>query len=334
MYILCSISGITYQTTLFNKVSLSSREHYHPIFSAPLKILKSLTEQYSADITTFSDQETYLLFLALLNSTDLIDYQIPAKLIPVKTISAITSCFPSLLEILPVIYATPNRAKVFASYSITTETCTLEDIPNLIKTWKDNSSEYIDGYKSVSLSERIATRQTVLEPFIKNTTLDPAKYATHLAEWAALAGQFPDFAILNPITHTSTTCSYYWKQLIKACCNEEKIFSLPTSDLQELLEHCEENISAGSIYANKLFQVLRTGQDHQKNYLGLGDINISEVGFVILSPETSIEDANKAALIASAPQKLPLESEYPNRLAYLQAKAKWDMAARNKLASN
>jgi len=82
-----------------------------------------------------------------------------------------------------------------------------------------------------------------------------------------------------------------------------------------------------------LFQLLRDGLQRKKNFLNLGDIDIgnpSATTFRILDADASIEDANKLALIDSAPTELPIESNYPTKLAYLRAKMKYDMAIKYK----
>ncbi len=48
--------------------------------------------------------------------------------------------------------------------------------------------------------------------------------------------------------------------------------------------------------------------------------------FRILNGDESVEDAAKLALIDSAPKTKPIESNYPNKLAFLKAKMNWNLA--------
>jgi hypothetical protein len=117
----------------------------------------------------------------------------------------------------------------------------------------------------------------------------------------------------------------YWKLIISRCANENQVFSIPRNDLVELLEHCEENISIGSIFSNALFKVLRHALDRQKNYLGLGDLDLSSGSYKILNPSDSVESANLHAMIQSAPKSKPTPEQYPTKMEYMKAKLRWDL---------
>ena len=152
-----------------------------------------------------------------------------------------------------------------------------------------------------------------------------------LASWASEAGQFPQFHMRSPVTGVDTTCSEYWKLIITKCYSSESILAIPEHDLQELLDHCEENIEAGSIFSFHLFSTLREGRDRQKNFLGIDfSMNLSSAnpGFRILSPDTDMEDAAIQLLIDTAPKELPLRKDYPTAFAFLKAKIKFDTASK------
>jgi hypothetical protein len=120
----------------------------------------------------------------------------------------------------------------------------------------------------------------------------------------------------------------YWKQIIRKCINKDSIFKIPLIDLEDLIEHCEINIPHGSIYAHTLMELLRAGRDRNKNFLGLGDwdLSSSSISYRIISEEDSVETANFSAILMSAPTTEPRLQEYPSRFAWLKAKVKWDMA--------
>ena len=96
---------------------------------------------------------------------------------------------------------------------------------------------------------------------------------------------------------------------------------IPSKDVQELLEHCEEYIDAGSIYAHHLFKILKEGMKKQQGFLGLGDFTFS-----IISEDTSAEQANRIAIIQNAPTEAPRRIDYPSQFAYLKAKLAFEMA--------
>ena len=97
------------------------------------------------------------------------------------------------------------------------------------------------------------------------------------------------------------------------------------ADIDELLEHCETNISVGSIQSHLLFKILRDTKEKKKNFLGLGDVDITKSTYVILTSEDSTESANLSAMIQAAPTEEPLRESYPTKFAYMKAKMRWDL---------
>jgi len=75
MQILCAYSSITFTVEHFPG-TLSSRESYHPVFDMPQKRLLSNLGKWSSGGLTPTD--SYLMFLAVLRSTDLVDFRVPA----------------------------------------------------------------------------------------------------------------------------------------------------------------------------------------------------------------------------------------------------------------
>ena len=120
----------------------------------------------------------------------------------------------------------------------------------------------------------------------------------------------------------------YWKDIIKRCVKAESIFAIPQKDIQELIEHCEDNLIHGSIYSESLLRHIRGGKDKQNNFLGYDLSKPSETSFVLLEESNNREDAAKLLLIKSAPSTMPREQDYPTRFKYLQAKLAYEMASK------
>jgi hypothetical protein len=75
---------------------------------------------------------------------------------------------------------------------------------------------------------------------------------------------------------------------------------------------------------------LRKGAEMQKNYLGLGDIDLSRSSITqyrILKPSESAEDANIQNMIDTAPKNEPQRKDYPDLISYIKAKARWNIAS-------
>lgn len=328
MKILCAYSGIEFSCEHF-PASLYSRETSHPIFNIPQKKLLSYMGKW-ATLNALTPTDSYLLFLALLKSTDLVDFRVPVERTE-QTNSIIATNMEALAKTVSRLNTVYTPSVVFPRYVISPDTRTLANIHFWIENWNDTYQDFLDGYRSTHESQKLIQREHALERMIKNPHKPISSIAPQLAEWAALAGSFPVFLIKSPFTGMNISCSDYWKIIISKCANEESIFSIRRKDIEELLEHCEEFIPVGSIFSNALFKTLRHALERQRNFLGLGDLDIGRtISYKILEETDSIESANIQAMIASAPDHCPDPKEYPNKLLYLKAKMRWEMAQRYK----
>lgn len=328
--ILCALSGIEYKCEHM-AVYLSSRESHHPIFDIPTSRLLQLTPRWLQGEQ--SHTENYLLYLALFNSTGMLDFRVPA-IICADTPSIIAQNMDRLAAIVERIHSS-GEDKIrnilhLPSFVISTDTRDLTSSPDWITLWNNCYADYADRYRSSTALERLTHKETILERYIKDMTKDISQYARLLADWAYDAGKFEQLAgyeIINEHGKTEVMASY-WKRIIIACAKSEAIWAINQDDLQDLIEHCEVHIYHGSIYSHTLMSLLRTGAERKRNFLDLGDIDVGSngVSFRILDADASVEDANKLALIDSAPVNKPVESNYPNKLAYIKAKLNYQMA--------
>jgi hypothetical protein len=330
--ILCSLSGLEFNCDHFN-IYLGAREYSHPIFHINSERLIELTPKWLDQSLT--PTESYLLYLSLFKSTGLMDFRVPAQFTP-EIMPIIAQNMHHLVAMVEkILDATDARKQEILhlpTFVVTPDTKTFTDSPEWIKIWNSNYKEYLDSYKTATLAQKINQKESILERHIKDKTKDISLYAHQLASWAAMAGRFPTFVAdledINLFKGQNVTLSQYWQHIIKSCAKTESIWDIPDSDLQELIEHCEENIDHGSIYAHTLMALLRAGIARKKDFFSLGDFNIGAAGttFRILDASASIEDANKLAAIDSAPIEEPRERDYPNKLAFIKAKLNYKMA--------
>lgn len=321
--VLCSISGVQFSCD-YLPISLSSREYSHPIFHTPQKKLLGLYQKYRHG--ELESIDSYLLFLAFLNSTDLIEWRVPAKITP-KTSQIIANNMDDLVFAVTKMNCIKNPSVHFSHIAISPDTCTLDNVHYWIASWIDTYEEFTSGYAKAKYNASLHELEEKLEYLIKDANRNEVKFATRLAEWADKAGAFPTFTILyqsHPIK-----LSEYWKLIIRKCTNQESIFQIPSKDLDELIDHCEDNIDAGSIYGHALFKILKEGRERQHSFLGLGPVSFS-----IISSSSSTEEENKAAIIASAPTDEPKRIDYPSTFQYLKAKLAWDMAQNQQSQGN
>ena len=329
--ILCSKSGLQFTCSYFN-LDFSKKEISHPIFSASRKQLSALTKEWADG--NLPAAESYLLYVALFNSTNRVDFR-TSTTFTADTLSLVNSNMEELTKICEIIWETGeervNSVFHLPYFVITSDTADLSSSGDWIAIWKQCYKDYQDSYISSTLASKIAAKEDSLEKHIKDKTKDISSYASSLALWASLAGNFPDEdggEDLVKIVGKRMTLSEYWKSIIISCARGDTIFKYPIEDVEELIGECEEFIPQGSIYAFTLMTLLREGRDKLNSFFNLGDIDLGrngDVGFRILNADSSVEDANKLALIAAAPSSEPVLSQYPNKLAFLKAKMNWKL---------
>ena len=166
---------------------------------------------------------------------------------------------------------------------------------------------------------------------IRNPHNKPTDYISQVASWAAMAGAFPTFNLEHPKTKKTITLADYWVELIKNSVHPLKVWDIPEKDLKELREHCWEKIEPGTLFSKALFSAIEQAVESQKNWKGLGDINVA-TNFKILSQSESsatVEVKNLTAIAAAAPDKEPKREDYIKNIDYLRAKLAWQQAAKS-----
>jgi hypothetical protein len=324
MKIQCGLSNVEFTCEHF-PASLFSRECYHPIFHLPQKKLLGFLHKWGGGELTSTD--SYLLFLAILNSSELVQFRVPVFRNE-KTDSIVALNMETLAKAVIKLNTVATPSFNFPSFAITVETRFLENIPHWIQAWEDAYKDFLDGYKSAHENQKLIKREAALERLIKNPYKAIHSYAGQIAEWAALAGDFPTYLVLSPFNGVKVPMAEYWKAIIiKAASPDGNIFQIPRVDLEDLIEHCECNVPIGNIFAHSLFKIIRGCRDKQKDFLGLDNSYITPMsgtgGFEILSPE----HAQIKIMIDSAPAEKPVRSAYPKLIDWLRAEARWNMKA-------
>lgn len=307
--ILCAYSGIMFTCEHF-PITLTAREATHPIFQVQQKKLLSFLAKWSGHELTPTD--SYLLFLSLLSSSDHVEFRVPVVR-HLQTDSIVANNMESLARTVIKLNSVTNPHVVFPRFAVTPDTKKLDNIHHWIEAWDQAYRDFLDGYKDVGTSQKLVRREAALERLIKNPFKEVQTYASALADWAEDAS--PDW----PRDKTGI----YWKEIITKCTTSVGIYSIPMKHIEELLEHCELDIPAGTIFSHKLKDVLRTALKKQKEFLGIGPTT-----FQIIDEDDTVEVANLSAIIQKAPSEEPKISEYPTKLAYLKAQLAWKLAQR------
>ena len=338
--ITCAYSSVVFQCEHM-PISLSSREITHPIFSVPKKKLISLAGQWAAG--KLSPTESYLLYLALLDSTTLIQWRSPAAFTS-HTLQIVASNMESLLHIIGKVDVIHHPSFALPQFAISHDTADLSNSYFWIQAWMQNYNDWMEGFREArlreELKEKLDRRESSLEKLINDSLRDPKRFARLIANWAEVAADFPTFSTLHPFKKSggkplSQDCHEYWKEIIEACADDDQIWRYPEKDIQELLLHCEENTQLGSKQSHHLFRILREGiKKNAGGALGLGDLSELEgrktTRFTVLSDESDVYTANLSAARESAPETKPLPHAYAKKFDYIKALLNWEQAQKRK----
>lgn len=324
----CCKSGVVFSVEHMPITLHASNPIEHPLFSTDQKRLISLAGNWAAQ--TLSETESYLLYLSLLNSTGLIQWRAPAQH-TARTASVIASNMESLLHIIGKINLIHHPAFVLPSFVISNDTAELVNSSHWIQAWIQNYHEWYDSKISAAqreeIKDKLDSREEALQRLIKSAT-PPERYAGLLADWAAVAGQFPTDTTPHFKSGKPIAISDYWKVIIRSAHDDDRIWEFPRGDIVELIEHCEDKIQHGNIYAHTLMKHLRDGLKKYDDYCGFGDWSIAgkPTTFTIMSSDSTTMDTNMVALITTAPTEEPKKSQYKTNFEWFKAYTKWKVS--------
>lgn len=308
MKVYCQYSGIEYDVTGFGGTKLT---YVHPIFAADPQWLLSRLGSWAAQ--KFTPEESKLLFLSLLHSTDLVEFRATAH----PENSTVQLNMESLAKIVAWMIGVSRRELVLPKFVVQQDNRRLQNVRYWIENWWEARKNYEDGYAKYLLDRKLADKEQALERLIRNSQRTSEDYAGLLATWALQASDAPK------------GIGEYWRELFLL--KGLKVYNARTVDLQELVEHMEENLEHGSIFAAATMKHLRTLLKKNQaglNYgLGITDDDLAEISsspFTIV--EGSVEEHNISVISASAPVEQPQPGKFASRVQYLRAKAAWDLA--------
>lgn len=327
--LLCSYSGLVIP---FKYMGLTPSSHLstpftHPIFSLEQKYLLSYVPKFFNG--ELSKEESYLLFLSLLNSTSLIKWNNPA-IYHEGTFSIVSKSMERLARVIGKINIIKHPAFQCPKISINKDTATLENADAWVASWDNAIESFLDGNRKQELLERISRREAALSKLILSPEKSIREYAGILARWADDAVVFP--RLILQIEGRAIRCNEYWQDIIIRCANG-KLRGIPKNDIIECYDYCMENIetNAGSIYSHTLFKLLLAGIENKTGDIGLSGDRLKKAMFKIIDEDVaeSVEDANISIIKSYAPDEEPKREDYDSALDYLKAKTAWKERAKS-----
>ena len=309
---ICAKSGIEFSIQYF-PYHFNEGELHHPVFDLTYE---QLTSEYLLNkwvSREFTETDTKLYFLALLHSSNLIQWNTYAR----PTLAVCELNMEPLLDILSWQNTIQHPRLSMPHMAITQDTATLDNVRNWIAAWNAARADFESGYKELSRNQLMLRKEDTLQRLIKEQQKELSQYAGILADWAVLSADFPTFT--TTVNGAQLPLSEYWKQILITCSKTPThIWRLDIDDMTELLNHLEENLEHGSIYAHATMKLIREGIATHNNYLG----------FSIVNHSSDVERANLQILADNAPTARPALHEYPNKIQYLKAKIAYEQAQR------
>jgi len=309
----CSISGLEFKTDHLS-FSVCSQELAHPVFYLTQRQLEPLYVRYCNE-ESFPTKDAYLLFLAFLNSTGLVEWRTPAGFYE-ETEAIVANNFQFLVTTIQRMNTIRTPSVQFAKVSVSNESRYLKNVAYWITSWEETCDDYFAGGKREASKRELHEMEARLDYIIKDANRKETTLAANIAAWANKAASFPK----TPIRVGSEIMpkGKFWESIIRKCVNEESVFCVENSDLQELLDYCMENLELGSLYTYNLVQIIKRGMGAKEDLLGMGDFE-----YQILDQE-SVEQANLAVIIGNAGEREPSRKSFPSTFAYIKAKMAWD----------
>lgn len=322
MKLYCQYSGINF-TLPHLKTARVSTLTVHPVFHMNRAQLYHLYDDWQEGLIDHPNDRR-LLFLAILNSTNLIEWHATAN----PSDDIVNAQLPNLYYTCKWVTSVTLPSMKLPRFAITRDTRNLINIGEWLKVWEQIRIDFEAGYRTRAKHEKQREREILLERLIKGND-DTARYVGLLAQWAFDAGNVPE--VIRP----------YWRQML--CTKGVGILSLNETDMEELVEHFEETLADhGSIYSYTFLTYIRWMQKQIVTGIGFNVKDSRDLVDVIIRAEYNIMDAddnstiteraNIQKLINSAPSTKPVESDYPTKVAFLRANISWKLFQRSKIA--
>lgn len=315
----CAISGIDFTTTGMDFLTIPHTSGFiHPVFTLESKQLHKLYIRHCRGLIQPSD--SYLLFMALLHSSNSIQWDYPSSLTPnsLQTSVVIENNICQLVEVLDQSRRILHPHFKQPTFRVTYGNCALSQIPNWIKAWRKNITSFGEAQLDEKEYESLKRLTNKLTYLINDSSVEMYEMANTIAHWANRAAEFPkDKAMLYQTTIANSF-------------NRAKMFNTPIALLKEVKEYCQSNIDVGSIHFHSLTRTLDAGIKNHIDYLG-GDSQ--SVGYTLLPSISAVDreviqknESEISVLIATAPESEPLATEYSSNLAFLKAKLAYRVA--------
>lgn len=311
MKVRCSYSGVEFKAQGFGIFQTKSQ---HPLLSAPLlDLVRDILPLYYMD--KLNEPEIRVLFVAFLKHSELVDFEHHAA----PSLRTIHSNMQALVTTLDW---SISKASTFSlpRYRVTKANCTLRNIAQWISSWANARENWLDRQRMSGERTLFIIRQEALEKLIASAYRSPEQYAGRLAKWALEASEAHPDRIEE------------WTAIFKL--REPAVFNADKDEIADLLDWLESKLDAvNNTVAQTAIKHIRTiAWKNDKGILyGLDDFEEEEYTEVLDKEKNtpyvmlSRHERMLRLTIEAAPSSVPEAKDYPTKVAYLVAKARWEV---------
>ncbi len=311
MKVKCALSGVEFKAQGFGTFTTTSQ---HPLLSASLiDLIRDILPLYYLD--RLNEPEIRVLFVAFLKHSELVDFEHHAA----PSIKTIHSNMQSLVKTLDW---SLSKASTFSlpRYRITRANCTLKNISQWISSWSNARENWIDKQRMYGERTLFIIRQEALEKLITSAYRSPEQYAGRLAKWALEASKAHPDRIED------------WTAIFKL--REPAVYSADKDEIADLLDWLESHLDAvnSTVAQTALRHIRKIAYLNDEGILhGLDDFEEEDVKLHLARDQgtpyvmLSRHERMLRMTVEQAPTSEPKLEEFPTRVAYLVAKARWDV---------
>lgn len=312
MKLTCPISQLTYSTN----IGYGTGSSIHPALTQPLKqLVANLPSYYSGRIAAESPDSLYLYKLAWLCQLPDITFRTPVNRPTAEP--ALTGVLDRMISLVTTVQQ--HKHIHFPALVIDKESANLDTLKFYLDSLEECITEAKRSGRELSAAAKLTRIESTLERMVlSQLKAHRTKTSKLIAEWAALAADFPMFRVTVPGTGKEVPCSEYWQLIITnsfvESTNTLLELSIPVADIEELIDHCEDYIPHGTVYASVLMRSLRAARD-----------TVAEM----LTPAGVAKSLTKSAdsALTGAASTKPVRSQFASNLEYIKALVKWQQAA-------
>lgn len=318
MKVICRYSGLPlYKTPYLIGMNLADT---HPIFRAKKKLI--LNPQMVHNFAkSESFEEKKLIFLAVLNATDLVEFRVPAD----PSLQTVETCFYKLMHTAGwLAYAEYTYKQVvgFPQFVVSEETKDLKSLSNWISRVEEIKEQALKKDIDRDRAASLVQREQEIRKEIGEATMLHRAFTPGLARWAL------EFANLKKTDERYLK----WIKILCSPLSDAWVYSL--DDIREIEHYLEEELPIDHPQViSVMAQVRLLFRECKKGFTEFALFNDddgkdSAESFIILDDETG-ELKTTSRHVEDVPATEPVQKDYPTKVAYLVAMAKWKLANRN-----